>query len=182
MWREVLLCSVIGLALGGSDDSGTRVAVVDLHLVLNSSKKFDEGDRAIRAWMDQQKAALRKRQETLSARKSELELFEKGSTERVKAELEVAKLALDLDYEIAAADREREDRVVAHQRDAFDAATRAIQQVARERNFDLVLQLRSGALISKTQNELSSEIFLRDVVAVEDGLDITTEVLSVLDR
>jgi Skp family chaperone for outer membrane proteins len=182
MWREIVVCSALAVAISGSESRGTRVAVVDLHRVLTTAKRFEAGDASIRAWMTEQKAALGKKQDALKAKKAELELFSKGSPERARVELEIAKATLDLDYEVAAADSAREDRVVEHQRECFDAATRAIQEVAKLEGIELVLQLRTGPLTSVNQRELSSEIFLREVLAADGSLDITSRVLSMIDR
>lgn len=182
MWREIVACTALAVALSGAPKEGTKVAVVDLHRVLTTAKRFEGGDASIRAWMNEQKALLAKKQDALKAKQAELELFSKGSVERARIELEIAKLTLDLDYEVAAADGMREDRVVEHQRECFEIATRAIQEVAKLEGIDLVLQLRTGPLTSMTQRELSSEIFLREVLAADGSLDITSLVLSIIDR
>lgn len=182
MWREIVACSALAVALSGTEKTGTRVAVVDLHRVLTTAKSFEAGDAAIRAWMNDRKADLSRKQDGLKAKQAELELFSKGSAERARVELEVAKMTLDLDFELAAADSAREDKVVEHQRECFEAATRAIQEVAKIEAIDLVLQLRTGPLASVNQRELSSEIFLREVLAADASLDITANVLSIVDR
>jgi Skp family chaperone for outer membrane proteins len=172
------------LAIAGSvlaPDRGTKVAVVDLHEVLTTAKPFQESDKTIRDWIARQKADLKKQQEALDAKTSELELYSKGSKQRAELELTLKKATLDLDYQVAAADTERDERIVEHQRTAFDKANAAIQKVAAEKQIDVVLQLRRGPLLAQTQTELSSEIFLRDVMFAGPALDITPDVLSILN-
>lgn len=184
MWRECVTVAFVGAiaASVNAPEKATRVAVVDLREVLTTAKPFQAGDQAIRAWIGEQKAALKKRQEQLRAKKGELEAFSSGSPERSRLELEVAKLSLDLDFEVAAADTARETRVVEHQRKSFETATEAVRSFAKEHGIDLVVQLRKGPLTASNQTELSSEIFLRDVVAADAALDITADVIKLLER
>ena len=73
----------------------------------------------------------------------------------------------------------RKEDLTATVRDAFKAA---IRQVATERGIDVVLQLRDEEPAGTRPDQLSSEIFLTDVLHCDPSLDITADVLKILNR
>jgi Skp family chaperone for outer membrane proteins len=160
----------------------TAVGLVDLQHVMTVAKPFAAGDEEIRKWIDARREEIRAARDGLEGKRAGLEAFTRSSAERAKLELEIAKESLELEFAVSQADRDRERRILEHQRKAFEAASEAIAAVARERGLDVVLQLRSGELRATTQAELSSEIYLRHVMSFDAGLDITSDVISILNR
>lgn len=159
-----------------------RVAVVDLFQVLREAEPFRKSEVEIRAWIDEQKAALeamKKDVDLLEAEVGSMSEDSPGYHER-QAELEMRKLQFRQMFD--ARERERLRRIREDQRRSFEDARRAIAEVATARGIDLVLQRRSGEPDGADPAELTSEIYLRDVLYCDESLDITRDVLSILNR
>lgn len=158
------------------------VAVVDLFRVLSEARPFTKEQEAIRRWIETEKRTnLEIKKGEIEAREADLELFE-GDPEKHRALLlqqDIAKLQFDHEYEYL--EKERLRRITRGQRSAFDEARKAIAEYARSHDIGLVIQSRKGPLEGLNQGELTSEIYLRDVLYAEASLDITDGVITILN-
>lgn len=182
MMREVgLFCSATLLMALAAPQPPKAIAVVDLFKVLTTAKPFTTADDEIRRWIADQMKAFEQRHNEIDAKQNELELFSGDGTQKRRLAYVVDRMKADLDFDLAEADRARNERIVNNQRSAFDAATKAVAAYAKSKGIEIVLQLRQGDLTAKTQSELSSEIFLREVLYAGDALDVTSDVIAQLN-
>lgn len=176
----LLLAAV--LAPRPSDPGGPAIAVCDLTRVLEEGKPFVEARERIRKWIDEQKRTnLEVRRDALKKREAELDLFEPGSEEHRRLEEQLAHERLSFEQELQRLERERTARVIGAQRDAWRLAREAIAKAAGERGVRLVLHRRPAELGGETEEQVSAEIWSRDVLWHDPSLDITGDVLRILD-
>ena len=158
------------------------VAVVDLFRILEKAKPFDEDREEIRRWIDDQKRTnLTVKKDAISTKEAELELFDAGSAEgrKLRNQIDFAKLAFQQEFEYL--EELRRARIQSAQKDAYRRAREVIQQVAKSRGVSVVLQLRPHELSGRDEAELSAEMFVRDVLWHDGSLDITGDVIRILD-
>jgi Skp family chaperone for outer membrane proteins len=177
----VALAALVG-GLPGTDEDATRVAVVDLFRVLAEAKPFRAADEEIRGWIEAEKARLQAASDEIARKESELEMFEVGSQEHVKRRNELELMRLQFKQRLEERDAERTRRIVENQKRSYAQASAAIEGVARQRGATLVLQLRAGDPEGKDPAEMTSEVWLRPVLYSDAALDITADVLRILDH
>ncbi len=184
------LIAVAALALLGFRASGEPAAppaagpvvVVDLARVLQDARPFVDEREEIRRWIEEQKRSnLGVKSDAIEAKEAELELYEPGSEphRKLRNEIEFAKLGFQQEFQFLETLRVR--RIVEAQRRAYARARRAIGEVASRHGARAAFQLRPHELAGQDEQAISSEIFLRDVLWHDASLDITSEVIRILD-
>ncbi|MFG0318578.1 MAG: hypothetical protein ACF8XB_14985 [Planctomycetota bacterium JB042] len=158
------------------------IVVVDLARVLQDARPFVDEREGIRRWIEEQKRTnLGVKNDAIEAKEAELELYEPGSEpyRKLRNEIEFAKLGFQQEFQFLESVRVR--RIVEAQRRAYDRAREAIGEVASRHGARAALQLRPHELAAQDEKGVSSEIFLRDVLWHDASLDITPEVIRILD-
>jgi len=159
-----------------------KVAVVDLFRVLAEAKPFVAEQDEIRRWIEAEKRTnLDVKKGEIAAKEAELEVFDRASPEYRKLANQLDFDKLGFEHEFQRLERERVRRITDSQRRAFAEATRVVADYAKSQGVTLVLQLRTGELRGEAQSELTSEMYLRDVLYHDASLDITSAVLRILD-
>lgn len=159
-----------------------RVGVVDLFRVLKEPKAIQSIDEQLKAWIDHEQKPLKAKQDELKELEAKLELLEQSSAEAAAAKRDLEHKSIEFKYAFNAADVERLARLKAARLLGFELAQRAIADVAKQQGLHLVLQARGGELQGESEAAVSTEIYLRTVLYAEATLDITSDVLSVLNR
>ncbi|MBI4878513.1 MAG: OmpH family outer membrane protein [Planctomycetes bacterium] len=161
---------------------GPGIGVVDLFRVMTEARPFAAAQGAIREWIESEKRSnLDVKKGEINAKEAELEMFARDSEEhrKLKNEIEFAKLRFEHEFERLEAERMR--RITAGQRQAFDEASAAVAEYAKSRGIFLVLQQRTGKLRGELDTDLTSEMYLRDILYSDALLDITDAVIRILD-
>ena len=156
--------------------------VVDLVRILSEAKPFQREEGEIRDWIAKEKEQLKELSLDVERRQRELDALALGDESRVRLARELDELKLRFRHQVEDRERERAQRIVGGQKRWFAAARRAVAEVARTRDVDVVLQLRHADPNGSQPEELSSEIFLTDVLYCDPSLDITPDVLKILNR
>ncbi len=164
------------------DDARSRVAVVDVVAVLSQAKPFVAADTALRGWIDDVRRLFKARDEELKKEESALELFQPDSEEFKTKSRELDRKKLEFQQDFDEKDRERMRKITDSQKAAWDQANAAIAEYAKAQGIEVVLQLRKGDFQGKTQEQVSAEMYLRDVLYADPALDITSTILSILNR
>lgn len=183
----ILLTSALlpGLGLSARTESGpsenAKIAVVDLFRILKEARPFVESQAAIRLWIEkEQRTNLGLKKSEIEAVEAELEMFE-GDSEQRRAMILNRNLAkLRFDHEFEHLEQQRGQRITASQKQAFAEIKRAVAEVAKARGIGLVLQFREGPLVGLNRGELTSEMYLRNVLYSDAPLDITESVITIL--
>lgn len=158
------------------------VAVVDLFRVLSEAKPYVADQEKLAGWIEvQRRTNLEVKKGEVDAKQAELELLSGDSPERRRLMLELDQAKLLFDHEYGNLERERMKRITSLQKAAFADASRIISDYARNHGIDLVLQKRSTPVEGANQRELTSQIYLRDVLFADASLDITDRVITILN-
>lgn len=158
------------------------VVVVDLFRVLEEAQPFVAERESIRRWIDEQKRTnLTVKKDEIAAKEAELEMFQAGTEpyRKRRNEAEFAKLVFQQEFEHL--EEIRLQRILTAQRAAYRKAREAIGEVAARHGARAALQLRSHELTGRDEQQLASEMFVRDVLWHDGSLDITTDVIRILD-
>jgi len=159
-----------------------KVAVVDLFRILKEAKPFVKAEQDLRAWIAEEKKALQGLSDQVEQKQNELSLFAPNSPDYIARRNDADILQLRFKHEFEGRERERMQRIIANQRRSFADARRAVAEVSANRGVDIVLQLRDGDPTGEDPAEVTSEIYLRDVLYHDQALDITADVLKILNR
>jgi len=164
------------------DGPGTRVGMVDLFRVLKEARPFIEDQEAIRSWIDkEQRTNLGVKKSEIEALDAELEMLEGESEQRRNLLLKRDLAKLRFDHEFEHLEQERGQRISESQKRAFAEVRQAVAEAAKADGIELVLQFRSGPLSGLNRSEITSEMYLRNVLYSEASLDITNSVITILD-
>lgn len=177
----ITLCSLLG-ARTSAPPAAVSVAVVDLMKVLSDARPFVAEEQVIRAWIEGEKKNLAGLSAEIEKQQSELAGLASDSPERVRRSRDLDELKLRFRHQVDDRERERARRIMEGQKRWFAETRRAVAQVANARGIHIVLQLRDGLPPDSRPEELNSEIFLTDVLYCDATLDITPEVLKILNR
>lgn len=169
-------------ALVQPSGAALRVGVVDLFRVLKEPKAIQTIDEQLKAWIDKEQAPLRAMQQELKELEAKLDLLDPKAPEAAVAKRDLEHKSIEFKYAFNAADAERLDRLKAARLLGFEIAQKAIGDVAKNLGLHLVLQARGGELAGESEAAVSTEIYLRTVLYADATLDITSDVLSVLNR
>jgi Skp family chaperone for outer membrane proteins len=169
-------------ALVQPSGAALRVGVVDLFRVLKEPKAIHTIDEQLKAWIDKEQAPLNAKHDELEDLEAKVELLAQNTPEALAARRELEHKRVEFKYAFNAADAERQTRIKAARKLGFEIAQKAIGDVAKSLGLHLVLQARGGDLDGETESAVSAEIYLRTVLYADGALDITSDVLSVLNR
>jgi Skp family chaperone for outer membrane proteins len=181
-----LVLAIPGLVAALEDDPattpGTSVAVVDVVRVLREAAPLRQADLELKEWVERERAPLEQAKQEIDRLEAELEVFDRASPEYLERAFELDRKKLAFDHEYRVRDRGRVQRIVDTRRASFERVRQAAAEAARQRGIGIVLQVRSEPPAAESEAELFSEILLRSVLVHDPALDITSDVISILDR
>lgn len=159
----------------------SRVAVVDLSRLIRENRYFLAEQEAVREWQDQMQGMLDETQKQLAGMEADLDQYQPGTDEHKSGReaLQVAALKLKMREESLTGElkqRLRDALANSHQR-----AVQACSQFRIDQGLDLVVQHNPQPLGNADPQELVGEIVLRKVVTFDPQLDITEDVLTILN-
>lgn len=171
-----------GLSVLDASPDAPKIAVVDLFRVLKEASPFVKSEEELRVWINGEKQALQKLSDEVEQKQKELMLFNPNSAEYIARRNDAEIMQLQFKHVFETRERERMARIIQNQRRSFADARRAVAEASSNRGVDLVLQLRDGDPTGDDPQEVTSEIYLRDVLYHDQALDITSDVLKILNR
>jgi Skp family chaperone for outer membrane proteins len=165
-----------------SAEPGPKIGVVNIAKVFANYKKTQDLERDLRATRDQkQQVADEKRNEIVKVRDS-IALLEIGTDERKKLEEEFQKKQV----EFQTFQRVTTESLSGKRRDVteklYSEIVKAIADLGKEQNFDVIIKVEDTSLSSETLDELLFKINQRNVVYAAPKLDITDAVLNRLNK
>lgn len=160
----------------------TRVAVCDIVDVFNNYQRAKDLTAQLNERQKAIKAESEKRAKTIDSLRVEIEGLKPGSKEYEQRVNEMQRLAIErkayLDYQEALALREHYNLT----KEMYSELTDMVASIAKERGYDLVLQLDNEELNAPNTQELLRQIHGRKVLYAAGQIDLTATVLGRLNQ
>ncbi len=159
-----------------------KSAVCDLFIILKNYDRGNDLKKELKAKVDKITAEGDKRGKEITKIQDTLEELKPGSKEYDAQLNKMTQLTIDrqafLNYQDELAKRE----TYRYTKEVYQDVMDAIEKVAKERGYQLVLFKESPNLVSRTYDELLEQISRRKVLYSDPSLDITDDVLKRLNR
>ena len=160
----------------------TKSAVCDLFVILKNYDRGNDLKKELKARVDKITAEGDKRGKEITKIQDTLEELKPGSKEYDAQLNKMTQLTIDrqafLNYQDELAKRE----TYRYTKEVYQDVLDAIEKVAKERGYQLVLFKESPNLVSRTYDELLEQISRRKVLYSDPSLDITDDVLKRINR
>lgn len=159
-----------------------KVAVCDLLAVLRNADHGNDCKKELQDRIKRISAESDKRGEEIKKIEDGLELLKQGSKEydaqlNKMTELSIQRQAyINLQDELAKRDTYRNTKML------YQEALDAVEKVAKEKGYQLVLFKESPNLVTTKYDELLEQMARRKVLFADSSLDITDDVLKQLNR
>jgi Skp family chaperone for outer membrane proteins len=160
----------------------TKAAVCDLFVILKNYDRGNDLKKELKARIDKITAEGDKRGKEITKIQDTLEELKPGSKEYDAQLNKMTQLTIDrqafLNYQDELAKRE----TYRYTKEVYQDVLDAVEKVAKERGYQLVLFKESANLTSRTYDELLEQIARRKVLYSDPSLEITDDVLKRLNR
>jgi Skp family chaperone for outer membrane proteins len=159
-----------------------RTAVCDLFIILKNYDRGNDLKKELKTRIDKITAEGDKRGKEITKIQDTLEELKPGSKEYDAQLNKMTQLTIDrqafLNYQDELAKRE----TFRYTKEVYQDVLDAVDKVAKERGYQLVLFKESANLTSRTYDELLEQIARRKVLYSDSSLEITDDVLKRLNR
>ncbi|MHC4473004.1 MAG: OmpH/Skp family outer membrane protein [Planctomycetota bacterium] len=185
--------ALIGAALagavlfGGGDASSqdapeaSRIAFLDLAEVVrkyDKSSRIDEELEKERLRYDQE---YRKALNELNKKKADLEVMERGTEEYREKREEIAREGFLLDYRKKESERKLRDSRTRMMLMIYTEIKNEAATLALNKGYQAVMLANDAAIVARAPEEVPALISLRTVIYWDKSLDITDEILEILN-
>lgn len=161
---------------------GTKIAVCDLSTIFNNYKEakklneeFKERTKKIKAETASRQTAIQQIQQTLSGLGKESKEYEK-----VIKQAQTKVIELQVYQKIQQQSLLRDHMRLTKK--LFTNITAAVEKVAQAKGIDMVVQLESREIAAQTSQELMAQLINRKVLYNSKTINITKDVLNVLNE
>ena len=174
-----LLVGALGLAARRAESP--KIAYVDMSRLVSEHRLSRDEQQTIKTWYDTGKKLLEEKQKQYRDHVAELDQFTEGSDQyRDKAkQLKIEKFVLEGEFDSLNDDFKR--RVAKSIADSHGRVVEACRTYLATHDLDAVLQYASSPVGGSTSSEVIPEIVVRTVVAYRKTLDVTDDILKILD-
>jgi Skp family chaperone for outer membrane proteins len=166
----------------GAAAAPARTAVCDLFIILKNYDRGNDLKKELKTRIDKITAEGDKRGKEITKIQDTLEELKPGSKEYDAQLNKMTQLTIDrqafLNYQDELAKRE----TFRYTKEVYQDVLDAVDKVAKERGYQLVLFKESANLTSRTYDELLEQIARRKVLYSDSSLEITDDVLKRLNR
>lgn len=178
----VLALIPVGWSVGKASGTAPRfeptVVVVDMPRLMAEHPDALQEHSELIAWRDRSQGLLDEKLQQIKSATADLDALQPGSPDHRKAEEELMVMKYRYEQETKSLGAELEQRYAGVIRRSYERAQRACREYRVAHGISLVLQRTSTPVSGQTRDELIGEIVLRKVVAYDDALDITEEVIA----
>ena len=162
--------------------TGLRIAVVDLHKLLNESRLRQEINQNMEKEAEKKTEEFNAMGKEIDRLKAVIEHYQEASPERLEKEKD---LLLKLGRADALEKWEKKalnDRLNAAYLKVYGAVTAAVGKYAKEKGFDLVLRYDKQPIAGESRGEILNQIFSRGVLYFAPQVDITDGVMKEINQ
>ena len=172
---------VAALAVAARRAESPKVVYVDMSRLVSEHRQSREEQQTIKTWYDTSKKLLEEKQKQYQDHVSELDQFAEGSEQfMAKAgELKVEKYRLE--NEFSALGDQFKRKVAKSIADSHGRVVEACRTYLQANDLDAVLPYASTPVGGNSSSEVIPEIVVRTVVAHRKTLDVSDDILKILD-
>lgn len=194
-WSKVITmvaCVIAAGAVGAGVAVGNRpaptqpplVALVELELVINQLKEFEDRTEQIKTKITEADARLEVIKENVNALGQQVEAMGIGTPERSKKIEEFKEAALRAEFERQLAGKVIDQMRINMFRDLYLKVDSAAEAIAKKNGYDIVLVSDEKSEIPSGENEqaMRRAMLLKRMLYVNPTLDITNEVLQTMNN
>ena len=170
-------------APGGSANSGSGVAVIDLVRIFNECQQIRDLNELIRRKETDIQTEAGKRREVIEKTQLELSAFKPGTPDFERRKKELMRLNIEANVWLETARQDLEVEKFDWTRIVYEHALQIAEQIAAERGYDVILQYKAfkPTEIEQTVTNIRRVIQDRTVVFARSDRNITDQVIRRLD-
>lgn len=159
-----------------------RIGVVNITKVFNGYYKRSVREREVNTEREKKQAILKERRKAITRLQQEIELLDMGSQERKEKEKELQKQKIEYETSAKMAAQAFRDRLRNITAELYQDIADAITNYGKTHGYDVILKVEDFDLQSSSIGELQDKIALRIVLYYSKSVDLTDEILSVLNK
>jgi len=174
--------TVLAAAVGArGQTTPLKIGFVDLDRVLEDYKKKQEGEAKLRSDYEEDLKKLRERRAKIEETIQEIQILEVGSTERDLRELETQMDIHRIKLEQDRLEKRYQKNHTAKLRELYLEIVKKVEEYGRANGYTAILA-RRGDLKPEDRRELLTLIISQSVLYHDPSLDVTQEVLKLLNK
>jgi len=169
-------------AQSGVRTNSLKLGVVDLNVVFENYEKRKLLDKEMREKEKWYQKKINEKKKELENLRDKIQLLDLGSEARMNHEDEFEKKNMELESYAKYA----ENSLVKKYKETFEGlyaeVLKTIETVGKRNNYDLIIKKEEANLQSKGISELQFKVGIRTVLYHSDAIDITNQVVDVLNN
>ena len=169
-------------ATSQSTPQSTRIAFVDLAMVVREYNKSGDVDRELGAERQKLLAELRKEDAEIQKMIADLDLLVPGTREFLAKQREIARRKFELDYKKKEGEAMLRDQAMRKMLGVYTEIKNEAANYAIVHGYDAVLTVSRDEIQARAPEEVPALIALRTVIHWDKSLDITGEILKILNN
>jgi Skp family chaperone for outer membrane proteins len=181
-WIVVALFGACLAALGWQGGRDFEIGFVQLERVINEYDKNAELSRRLTEELDARRAELEKDKERIEMKKEELQLLARDSQKYRDSLLEIQVEEFRLEARLKDLQRSLDSKKIEGWKELFRDISKAAESIAKQKGLRALLVVNRGELAGTNDQDIMSQISLRQVLYADETLDVTDEVLEMLNR
>jgi len=184
--RRLLIPAILSLccwpAHAPAADGGPKIGVVNITKVFESYKRKRALEEDLRSTREQKTRVIREKETELKQIVDELQMLDLGSEQRKNREADLEKKQVDLRSftEVTAGNLAVQKREVTEA--LYTEIVKAIADYGKKNGFDLIIKYEDVEIKSDSLDQLLYKINQRSVLYTSDAVDITQEVIGMLNK
>lgn len=179
-WLSLFLLMTMNLSAQETTKAAVPIATIDILHIYKHHKPVAEKLEVLKQSAQELEKTLQIRQVELETLQRKLQSPPKPNEDREKMQLQLVKLQTELRLFLERERQQLQKREVAIQVETYKQVQAEVARLSKERGYKLVLVKAQRSLDSENIGEIS--LALNQVILLEDGLDITQDVLQALDQ
>lgn len=169
--------------MGHSQMAPPIVAVVDLERIVNNLDELTARQADLNNWITERQSAFDRVKQQFESARQKLEILPIGSDDAEQAREDLLRLQIELKLQQELSQEGVDQRKAIVHRDLFNKVSDAVERLARKNSYHLVLSNDSEPpLILGTESQVQRQIAGRRVLFADGALDITDELLQMMNN
>ncbi len=166
----------------GSPEPSLKVGLIDMNRLFKAYKKTRESETAINDAYTAKRGEFRKLDAQIKRLAAEIDLYAPGSSKRTMKQEELFLLKRRYTFRNKWAEAEFREKLQKTTQTLYNEIIQHIGTYAQKHGYDAIIKIDGGPLSADTQEELKLKIHTRSVLYSRKGLDLTNEIIKLLNQ